>query len=89
MNAFIPVFAPDAKQLSDLPYFNEHRWNPDRSGDYTADCILGRQAARDVVNLIRQSENPALLSSVALAIAESGQWGATEIGFFHQLSEML
>ncbi len=65
-------------------------WDPTNiEGDYDAQCHAGRKLAAEAISYIRESANATLLAGVARAIAERGDFGGIEVGFFTAVSERL
>ncbi|MGA1831653.1 hypothetical protein [Rhizobium wenxiniae] len=64
-------------------------WVPERSGDYETDCISGRRYFTRLLDLMRRTDNPLLLSRVMHAQVTTGQWEAVEIGFAQAMSEKI
>lgn len=58
-------------------------WAPDRTGNGNA---RGRAYAVELLQYIDVMQCPSLLGHVCNAIAEGGEFGAVEIGFFHALA---
>ena len=57
------------------------------TGDYAADCALGRQLARDVLEATAADDAahdafPPRFARIVADIVERGTWGPVEIGFF-------
>ncbi|KXU30921.1 hypothetical protein A0J57_13955 [Sphingobium sp. 22B] len=56
-------------------------WLPVRSGDYSKDCAAGEAAARELLAVARDTDNPILILSAIRNAVEGGEWSAFEIGF--------
>lgn len=57
------------------------------TGDYAADCALGRQLARDVLEVTTADDDahdafPPRFARIVAEVVERGTWGPVEIGFF-------
>lgn len=65
-------------------------WDVTRSGDYAADCGLGRKYFRDLLMVISLTGNELLLCRVLTGqAAVFKDWGAVEIGFHHEMAETI
>jgi hypothetical protein len=77
-----------ARQLvsfRDVSAIVDSAWQPARTGDYTADCQIGRDIADEIADVIAVTHNPTILPTIVSLIVEAGQWGAVEIGLFNKL----
>lgn len=64
----------------------ESHWEPQRSGDYAADCARGREYAQQFVRSMQDSENASLLPWVIRAMPRGDEMGGVEIGFLTGVS---
>ncbi|RWI96417.1 MAG: hypothetical protein E5W06_00180 [Mesorhizobium sp.] len=64
-------------------------WQPKRSGDYSQDCAAGRAYYAELLDLMRQENNPTFLCRVLSAQVKGGVWDAVEIGFTQAMAERL
>jgi hypothetical protein len=61
-------------------------WPDAPHSSYSEANELGRARAAELVNVIRRTGSPSILSHVFEAIATKRKMGGVEIGFFHALS---
>lgn len=59
-------------------------WAPKRTGNYATDCATGRAHAIEVMRVMREQGNPALLGHVVRCFENKGC--GVEVGFIYQLS---
>lgn len=79
--SFVRVEAgPDGSAAVDL-------WAPERTGNYAADCRTGREAANELLAMIKRHGCYALAGWVQKSQIKSGIFGALEIGFSQALAE--
>lgn len=57
------------------------------SGDYTADCKVGREVADDVLAHMRSKDFPSLLGNVVRQMIEHKRYSGIEVGFCHRIAE--
>lgn len=55
-------------------------WSPRRTGDWSEDCRVGRQAAQELARFMGHDDNPGLLELVVKAMPLS-ETGGVEVGF--------
>lgn len=58
--------------------------NAAESGDYAADCAMGREMADCFVE---ECQSPPALGSIVRRLMARGQFNGVHIGFFHRISE--
>lgn len=59
----------------------ESHWNPERTGDYAADCATGRSYAGQFAEMMRESGNAALLPWIIRDMPRGQDMSGVEIGF--------
>lgn len=69
--------------LDRVPGIVNGEWAPVRSGDYAKDCQLGRDLGAQLLEHIRDEDNPMLFGTVMRAITQAGVFEGVEIGFCH------
>lgn len=60
-------------------------WHPERSGDYTQDCKMGKEFAAELLAHIRHTGDGMILKPVISAMIAHGSAGAVEVGFLTEL----
>lgn len=65
----------------------ESHWNPERTGDYAADCAAGRSYAGQFVAMMRDGANVSLLPWIVGTMPRGEEMGGVEIGFLTALGE--
>lgn len=73
----------------DLPFIVDGKWAPGTSGSYTGDCALGVAHAQLMLDLIQDTQSPAIYGAVARSITLAGTFGPVEIGFASRLAELM
>ena len=72
---------------------HEHRivkqWSPERSGNFSKDCTLGRLLFKEVLDEMQKSGNVYLLLRTIEAQVDAGVFDGVEIGFHQALTERL
>lgn len=64
-------------------------WHSTPTGNWCADNRTGRLYADELVEYMREHDDPAILGHVVKAIASKDHWGGVEVGFCHQLGKHL
>ena len=73
--------------IADLSFWKDGRWNPTVTGDWARDNATGREYATELIEMMRATENPALLWFVVDGIAEAaGPRYGVVIGFFNAIA---
>lgn len=57
------------------------------TGNYGADCRLGRKLAEQVLADMREKDFPGILGTVMRQMIEDKRYSGIEIGFCHQIAE--
>ena len=70
-------------EMTKLSFSGESIWEPERSGNYNADCAAGRECAKELIAEMQRTGNPALLVHVVKCFAEMQ---GHEVGFMYQIS---
>lgn len=88
MKSISEIFGPLEQPYGMLSFLGAggELWAPDRTGNYSEDCQLGRFYARELLGYIRTRECPPLLGHVCQAM-NAADWSGVEVGFFHELSQ--
>lgn len=64
-------------------------WSPERTGDYMADCAVGRAAGLEIVERLRDGAAPNLLGSVIRDMIASDQFEGVEAGFCSTIAQIV
>lgn len=57
-------------------------WAPECTGDYSKDCQIGRLAATELVDYLRENPHAStIFGSIVRAMTEAGRFDAVEVGF--------
>ncbi len=64
-------------------------WNVAPSGNWSADCRLGRAYARETVDLVRKTEAVHLINGIARAQLNRGLRSGIEVGYVTYIAEQL
>ncbi|MFN3424921.1 MAG: hypothetical protein ACK40C_09490 [Novosphingobium meiothermophilum] len=65
----------------------ESHWNPERSGDYAADCATGRSYAGEFLTKMRDGDSVSLLPWIIRAMPRGREMDGVEIGFLTAVAE--
>lgn len=65
-------------------------WEVASSGEYSADCAVGRRHFSNLHRFMRDTDNPLLLGRVLAEQASKVEnWGGVEVGFHAAMAELL
>ena len=56
-------------------------WVPERTGNYADDCARGRRYARELLNFMREKNDPLPFNQVVRSMTDGGTMSGVEIGF--------
>jgi len=86
MNDSLTANPPSNPQVADLSFVTFRNgkcdmWTPERPADRAQAIEMGKDYAREMLVMIRETDNPLIFGAVIRTMTSNGLWGPVEMGF--------